>query len=296
MNKKSSSGCGCFTGVFSFFLAIAILSGMYVLTYPSEGRSWKEILMELYQKIYPPPKTIEKTESEAAVDVPVPIVTTSRWEPKPSKPKAVVPLEEPVVVNPVPISFAGFAANRSLWPKSLKLEKPHFLQIRYNGKVLGDATVHPGAVIEITEIRADGIISGQMLNLIVSLPQQMTNFKAWAEETLAGKYFLTTYPESNRSVDTSKTFPRQQYYAAFEIWCTQKMNVLKVKIEPEQIRVAVDTLEKEDRSVYEAQALLIAQNFLLQQQIRGGDDNYATCEVVDIKTNASLARRSYFMP
>lgn len=239
---------------------------------------------------------------QAAVEEPAPgpvVVEQPTPEPEP-EPMIIEPeLEpEPVIPDPVQIQFAELAERpetKQLWPTTLELIDDIDLEIVYNGESFGEMTFTKGQDIRVRSLEAPANIVGKVGGQQLSIPVAKTNFKDWFENTHSSNFTLTDFESLiNQTESRYKDISDQELYEELERWCLLNYGDCTLEIGPEKLtlhwkkpRGAVD---------YTEEATLLAHHYLKLQSERHQGDNYAPCEIVDIKTGKSLGFSAVFRP
>ncbi len=231
---------------------------------------------------------------EEPAPTPEPIVVAPEPEPEPIV-MAPAPEPEPIIPDPVQIQFAELTEKQELWPRQLELTGQIELEIVYNGETFGEITFTQGQSIQVSGLEAPANIIGKVGGQQLSIPVSKTNLAAWFESTHAANYILTGLDSihSSRTAGTN-TMSDEEFLKELERWCLLNYGDCKIEIGPEKL--IFHWKKQQGRISYAEEAALVANHYLKMQAERNQGDNYAQCQIVDIRTGKTLGYNVVFRP
>ena len=226
--------------------------------------------------------------------VPEPVVFVPELEPDLDPERGLPP-------KPTIISMAGLARSNRLWPEKLKLVEPLSLKARFKKSVGGEAIFHINSVFKVYRIYEDGSIKGRLMGIDMILPLAKTNLLEWFESTHSHKHILTPpAPGAPPAIVELTPEGNAKFYVAFDAWCLRFTRAKKITIGDEaiiaEVEVPKETASAQKERGWRSTAEAIAKAYVIQYKKVGGTDNYAICNVVDMKTGTILANASFLIP
>ncbi|MDQ8193160.1 hypothetical protein QEH59_01895 [Coraliomargarita sp. SDUM461004] len=246
----------------------------------------------------PEPKSQSVTPDES-----VPVVTELPVAEEPVT-VAEVPDPEPLVTpdpEPLPIiTFKEIAAQRHLWPDTLRLKLDVRVPIRYNGKDYGFMEFRKGVTLEVDAVSSGGEIFCRIDGNYLSLSVYETDFYGWFKGKYSEQYDvqpvtvdLGSKASSRYRLGTEKG--EAAFWAEMRIWCHQNYEAVSLTVEEDGL--VFKWLPTEDVPIdYSVEAREIARQFLLKRAKYGGRENYAACEIRHPVTDELLGASSIFIP
>lgn|GEM_PF-830473 len=220
-------------------------------------------------------------------------------EPEPEPVPEVVAEPEPA---PLPdITYAEIRRRSDLWPDALSLELSKRVYIRYNGNVYGHMQFSRGMTVDVDGLGPKGEVFGWIDGNFLSLSVAETNFEAWFRSTHGERYnLLPVEAEPGRSDPTVRhqigtPAGDAEFWTEMRIWCARNYDSISLEIKEDTL--VFRWLPKEATYIdYPMEAREIARNFLLKRAARGGNENYAACEIRHPVTDELLGASSIFIP
>ena len=213
------------------------------------------------------------------------------------------PPPEPVEKPPqkIDITMAEIQKSPDLWPRTLNLTISQTVPIRYNGNTYGSLEFNPDMRLTVETLGANGEIIGTINGNYLRVSMEQTNFLSWFESTHGERFNLKSMPyepeeadaDSQPSLDTPEG--EAAFWTDLRIWC--KRNYGSISIEITENTLVFRWFQRDDIKVnYEAEARLIAEQYLKLRNKYGSNENYAPCEIRHPETNKLLGASSIFMP
>lgn len=232
----------------------------------------------------PEPEVVALPEPEPEPE-PEPVVIAPEPEPEP----------EPIAPEPVTIQFAELIEKKPLWPETLELTSNIELEIIFNGESFGQMTFTEGQVIRVSSLEAPAHIIGKVGGQQLSIPVTNTNLSIWFETTHAADYILSgldLLETESGSADNSTT--DEAFLETLERWCLVNFGDCRIEIAPDKL---ILHWKKQQGPVnYAQEAALVAHQYLKMQAERNQGDNYAHCEIVELRTGKVLGFSAIFRP
>lgn len=227
---------------------------------------------------------------------PAPVIITES-EPEPELPPVIAPEPEPEP-EPTSLSFNQIASRTTLWPRELKLQEPIDVPISYRGNNYGELKFPAGAIIKIDSLRTPAAINGYIEGNYLSIPVSQTNFVDWFNQTYQKTYvthapiFANNAPAQNDILNNNHT----QWTIQSQLLYWLQRNYGDCRIEITENTLEVHWNPKTDVAIdYRAEAREISHQYLMLQAEKGGQDNYASCEIYYTPTGQLMGTGSIFV-
>ena len=219
-------------------------------------------------------------------------------EPEPEPEPIIVepePEPEPVIPDPVKIQFTDLTEKQDLWPEILELTDDIELEIVYNGEIFGQMTFTQGQSIQVSSLDAPASIVGKVGGQQLAVPVLKTNLGSWFESTHAANYILANLDSLSAATETiGNGTSDEEFLEELERWCLLTYGDCRIEIGPDKL--ILHWKEQQGRVNYAEEAAMLAHHYLKLQAERNQGDNYAHCEIVDLKTGKVLGFNVVFRP
>lgn len=240
----------------------------------------------------PPAPVVTVTEPQPAIE-PEPAAFDPVPEPEPEPEPVIVNVEpEPVVLES--LTWSDYMRQPLMWPDSLEINVDKEAQLRFRGNVYGELSFRPGQLLEVFELSEGGFIRGRSNGTELEVHASATNFATWFEGKHGESHEITvpnkTIPEKVENYD-------EQLIANLRIWSMQNYGTPLIEIGENDLilRMPVKASESPNADM-SSQAHSVARAYLRIQAELGGNDTYASCEIVDSRSGRSLGSKGIFIP
>ena len=213
------------------------------------------------------------------------------------------PEPEPVVevVAPRPLatemSYADFVRQPDLWPETVELTLETSVPILYRERDFGTMRFVPGLILELDKVLASKEVIGSVNGNYLIVPAEKTSLMPWFHDTYRGKYFMR-YPGVMASAEGAVVDDGRFHVDLLEgmrKWCYINYGDCTFNITDDAL--VLRWRPQEDTAIdYRAEARAIAREYLKRQAELGATDNYAPCEIYDLRSGNLLGIGSFFVP